>query len=106
MDSVIVAVLQRYLAGDMPLDALQELLIDVIWAPDTEEGGPLHSLAVALDSRIAEFTSGHIAESDLVASLRRDAGLDPIVVSSTSAAEKRSAGWFGTAAETRIAVPA
>jgi hypothetical protein len=94
MDRLLIMFVQDFLAGDLPLERLQRLLIDITWDKSDQASPETLALAKKLDLYIAEFTGGHISEIDLKNLSREAAGLNSYVVSAGEpSSEQVSPKW-------------
>ena len=101
MNRLLTMFAQDYLAGKLPLERLQGLLVEIIWGEAGEVSQETLDLANEIDSRIAEFTSEHISEDELKGLIREAAGLNPFVVTAGPQALKAQAARWCSASRTQ-----
>ena len=100
MDTLLIQMIQDFLAGDLPLDGLQRLLIDLTWGRTDQVSPRTLNLAKNIELYIAEFTSRHISEEELRRLIRHAAGLTAVVVT-VGDLPSESAFWQSSASSTR-----
>lgn len=62
----VVAQVQRYLAGELSRDELQDWLVPLVWNPDSGGLDPqTDDLVNSIQLYLAEFTGGHLTENEL-----------------------------------------
>ena len=102
MDRPLSMFAQDYLVGNRPLDDLQQLLMEMVWDTAIAVASDTRELVNLIDLRIAEFTSGHISESELKELIRQAAGLQPIVMTAGASLD-RLPMWRSDAQTQRVA---
>jgi hypothetical protein len=102
MDRRLMMIARDYLAGEVPLDRLQAVTMDLTWdAPEGVEAETV-KLAQLLDLRIAEYTGGHISEAVLKALVLDALGPNPTyVLSAGEHAARAMAGQWRSSARTQ-----
>lgn len=98
MDRLLTMFAQDYLAGDRPLEHLQQLLMDITWDKNVQVSAEALALAKEIDLHVAEFTGGHITEDVLKGLIREVVGLKPIVLNAgVQPALAQAPTWQSTA---------
>ena len=69
MDKLLRVSAHGYLTGVSTLEALQRLLITILWEKQNNMSPEGLEFAKEVDLRIAEFTGGHASEEDLKQSI-------------------------------------
>jgi len=100
MDYLLIFCVEDYLAGELPLERLQRLVIDMVWG-DQEIAPATLDLAKQIQLCIAEFTGKHINEAALKKEIREAAGIKPFVVRVSASSRRPSARW-ASGAKTQI----
>lgn len=100
MDYLLILCVEDYLAGDLPLERLQRLVIDMVWG-DQKIAPATLDLAKQIQLCVSEFTGKHINEAALKKEIRAVAGIKPFVVR-VSASSRRSSARWASGAKTQI----
>lgn len=67
MDTRLLMVARDFATGELSLDRLQHVVMDLVWDATSPVDADTRDLANLIDLRIAERTGGHISDSELKA---------------------------------------
>jgi hypothetical protein len=84
MDTVLMPLVEGYLSGDVALERLQKLLIDITWENPKKTPRDTMDLAKRIELCIAEYTGGYITELNLKSDIRDLLGIKILVVNESS----------------------
>ena len=101
MDYLLILCVEDYLSGELPLERLQRVVIDMVWG-DQKIAPVTLDLAKQIQLCIAEFTGKHINEAALKKEIRGVAGIKPFVVRVSAASSRRSSSRWASGAKTQI----